>query len=113
MIREGKLCPLHFPAFMLLLILVVVIALVAWALRLMERAIECQEFSLMLAGFLVASTAAAMMTVYFLMGHYMVYMTQTAHASTLGNQVSVADFDQAFNRDWEAFEAVQASASLP
>ncbi|WP_202807638.1 hypothetical protein [Leptolyngbya sp. PCC 6406] len=55
-----------------------VIALVAWALRLMERAIESQEFSLMLAGFLVASSAAAMMTVYFLMGNYMVYIHQAS-----------------------------------
>ena len=65
----GVLC-----GIMLLLILVVVIALVAWALRLMEQALQSQEFSLMLAGFLVASSAAAMMTVYFLMGHYMSYI---------------------------------------
>lgn len=58
----------------MLLILVIVIALVAWALRLMERAIADQEFSLMLAGFLVASSAAAMMGVYFLMGNYMLYV---------------------------------------
>lgn len=63
---------------MTLLILAIVIALVAWALRLMEQAIEGQEFSLMLAGFLVASSAAAMMAVYFLMGHYMVYMDQVS-----------------------------------
>ncbi|MGD1904468.1 MAG: hypothetical protein ACFB0C_00570 [Leptolyngbyaceae cyanobacterium] len=59
---------------MLLLILIVVVALVAWALRLMEQALQSQEFSLMLAGFLVASSAAAMMTVYFLMGHYVSYI---------------------------------------
>lgn len=59
---------------MLLLILVVVIALVAWALRLMEQAIQSQEFSFMLAGFLVASSAAAMMAVYFLMNHYISYI---------------------------------------
>ncbi|MEL6382143.1 MAG: hypothetical protein AAFQ89_06670 [Cyanobacteria bacterium J06626_18] len=63
---------------MLLLILVVVIALVAWALRLMEQAIQSQEFSFMLAGFLVASSAAAMMAVYFLANHYLVYMDHTA-----------------------------------
>ncbi|MEM9002474.1 MAG: hypothetical protein AAGE59_02990 [Cyanobacteria bacterium P01_F01_bin.86] len=63
---------------MLLLIVVVVIALVFWALRLMEQAVKSQEFSLMLAGFLVASSAAAMMEVYFLMNHYMVYMDQTS-----------------------------------
>ncbi|MGP1375525.1 MAG: hypothetical protein ACTS3T_22050 [Almyronema sp.] len=66
---------------MLLLILAIVIGLVAWALQLMEKAIEGQEFSLMLAGFLVASTAAAMMAVYFLMGNYVVFVTQAAHAS--------------------------------
>jgi hypothetical protein len=64
---------------MLFLILAIVIALVAWALRLMEQAVKVQEFSLMLAGFLVASSAAAMMGVYFLMGNYMVYMEQSSH----------------------------------
>jgi hypothetical protein len=63
---------------MLLLILVIVIALVAWSLRLMEQAVKGQEFSLMLAGFLVASSAAALMGVYFLMGNYMVYMDHSA-----------------------------------
>ena len=61
---------------MLLLILLVVIALVAWALRLMEQAIQSQEFSFMLAGFLVATSAAAMMAVYFLTNHYVIYMDQ-------------------------------------
>lgn len=65
---------------MLLLILAIVVALVAWALRLMEQAVKGQEFSLMLAGFLVASSAAAMMGVYFLMGNYMVYMHQASHS---------------------------------
>ncbi|MEO1400804.1 MAG: hypothetical protein AAFV72_06055 [Cyanobacteria bacterium J06635_1] len=59
---------------MAFLILAIVIGLVAWALRLMERAIASQEFSLMLAGFLVASSAAAMMAVYFLMGNYLVFV---------------------------------------
>ena len=63
---------------MLLLILVIVIALVAWSLRLMEQAVKGQEFSLMLAGFLVASSAAALMGVYFLMGNYVVYMDHSA-----------------------------------
>ncbi|MGG6238435.1 hypothetical protein ACQ4N7_07315 [Nodosilinea sp. AN01ver1] len=63
---------------MLLLILTIVIALVAWALRLMEQAVKGQEFSLMLAGFLVASSAAALMGVYFLMGNYVVYMNSAA-----------------------------------
>lgn len=62
---------------MLLLIVAIVIALVAWALRLMEQAVQGQEFSLMLAGFLVASSAAALMGVYYLMGDYMVYLDHT------------------------------------
>lgn len=70
---------------MMLLILVIVIGLVAWALRLMERAIDGQEFSLMLAGFLVASSAVAMLAVYFLMGHYMVFMTEAAHSQQLSD----------------------------
>lgn len=62
------------------IILVIVILLVAWSLHLMEEAVEQQEFSLMLAGFLVAVAAAAMVAVYFLMGHYVGYMQQI-HAS--------------------------------
>ena len=42
----------------------------------MDRALVSQEFSLMLAGFLVASSAAAMVGVYFLMSDYMVYVHQ-------------------------------------
>lgn len=67
---------------MLLLTIIVVIALVAWALRLMEQAIKSQEFSFMLAGFLVASSAVAMMTVYFLMSNYMLYMDQTISSTS-------------------------------
>ncbi|MEL6131575.1 MAG: hypothetical protein AAFR30_16950 [Cyanobacteria bacterium J06628_4] len=61
---------------MTLLIIAIVTGLVIWALRLMDRALVSQEFSLMLAGFLVASAAAAMVGVYFLMSDYMVYMHQ-------------------------------------
>lgn len=61
---------------MTLLIIAIVTGLVAWALRLMDRALVSQEFSLMLAGFLVASAAAAMVGVYFLMSDYMVYAHQ-------------------------------------
>lgn len=53
---------------MLIPILILDVALVAWSLHLMQEAIQQQEFSLMLAGTLVAASAAAMMVVYFLMG---------------------------------------------
>jgi len=78
---------------MLFLILAIVIALVAWALRLMEQAVKGQEFSLMLAGFLVASSAAALMAVYFLMGNYMLYIQQDAQASPRLDYVSSALLD--------------------
>jgi hypothetical protein len=59
---------------MLIPILVFDVALVAWSLHLMERAYTSREFSLMLAGLLVALAAGAMMVVYFLMGHCMSYL---------------------------------------
>ncbi len=45
------------------IVLVVVIALLAWALQLMQSAIDQQEFSLMLAGCLVCSAAVGLATV--------------------------------------------------
>lgn len=61
---------------MLIGILIFDIALVAWSLHLMQEAFESQEFSLMLAGTLVALSAAAMLVVYFLMNSYMGYVSQ-------------------------------------
>ncbi|MEA5510183.1 hypothetical protein VB715_10460 [Crocosphaera sp. UHCC 0190] len=63
---------------MLIPILIFDVALVAWSLHLMQEAVEQQEFSLMLAGTLVAMAAAAMLVFYFLMGHCLTYLT---HAS--------------------------------
>ena len=54
---------------MLIPILIFDVALVAWSLHLMQEALNRKEFSLMLAGTLVASSAAAMLVVYFLMGN--------------------------------------------
>lgn len=54
---------------MLFPILIFDVALVAWSLHLMQSALEQQEFSLMLAGSLVAASAAAMLVVYFIMGN--------------------------------------------
>jgi hypothetical protein len=59
---------------MLIVILIFDVALVAWSLHLMEEAFESREFSLMLAGTLVALSAAAMLVVYFLMGNCMSYL---------------------------------------
>lgn len=70
----------------MIFILLVVVALVAWALHLMQEAIQSREFSLMLAGFLVSVAAAAMMAVYFLMGHYVGYMAHTAQQFSVYSQ---------------------------
>ncbi len=59
---------------MLVSILVFDVALVAWSLHLMDAAVQKQEFSLMLAGTLVAFSAAAMLVVYFLMGNCLNYL---------------------------------------
>ena len=61
---------------MLIVILIFVIALVAWSLRLMQQALFQQEFSLMLAGTLVAMSAAAMLLVYFIVGNCMGHLTR-------------------------------------
>jgi CHASE1-domain containing sensor protein len=63
---------------MLITILIFVLALVAWSLHLMQEAVSKQEFSLMLAGFLVAMSAAAMVIVYFIMNNYMGYISSVA-----------------------------------
>ena len=64
---------------MLVGILIFDVALVAWSLHLMQQAVQQQEFSLMLAGTLVALSAVAMLVVYFLMGNCLSYLTQTGY----------------------------------
>jgi hypothetical protein len=61
---------------MLIPILILNVALVAWSLHLMQKAFDHREFSLMLAGTLVALAAAAMMVVYFLIHNCMMYFSQ-------------------------------------
>ena len=46
-----------------LLLVLAVITLVAWALQLMQAAVDQQEFSLMLAGCMVCSAAVGLTTV--------------------------------------------------
>lgn len=62
---------------MLVTILIFDAALVAWSLHLMRKAFSHQEFSLMLAGTLVALAAGAMLVSYSIMGNCMSYMGQT------------------------------------
>lgn len=70
----------------MVVILFIVVCLVAWALHLMQEAVQRREFSLMLAGFLVSSAAAALVGVYFLMGHYVGYMTEMTDRASIYNQ---------------------------
>lgn len=64
---------------MLIPILILDIALVAWSLHLMQQAFDNREFSLMLAGTLVALAAAAMMVVYFIVHNCLTYFAQISH----------------------------------
>nr|WP_290228580.1 hypothetical protein [Trichocoleus desertorum] len=77
-----------FTSLIVLAIFVVVTALVVWALRLMQKAIEQQEFSLMLAGCLVATAAAAIMGVCFMMSDYMGYVSQLTQRSYITHTFS-------------------------
>lgn len=58
----------------MILVLLLAIPLVAWSLHLMQQAFDYREFSLMLAGALVASSAAALVVVYFLMSSSLGYL---------------------------------------
>lgn len=70
----------------MIFILFIVVALVAWALHLMQEALDRKEFSLMLAGFLVSVAAAALVAVYFLVGHFVGYMDQMSQRVELTEQ---------------------------
>jgi hypothetical protein len=50
------------------------VALVAWSLHLMQAAINRQEFSLMLAGILVAISAAGVVVIYVLISGYVGFL---------------------------------------
>lgn len=63
---------------MLIAILIFDVALIAWSLHLMQQAFDTREFSLMLAGTLVALSAGAMVVVYFLMNTYFCYLDRIA-----------------------------------
>lgn len=90
-------------------ILVVVVGLVAWALHLMQEAIQRREFSLMLAGFLVSTAAAGMMAVYFLMNHYMGYMSEMAERSYVVNEwTNSAEVWSAYGDHWMIVDAPMA-----
>lgn len=66
---------------MLVTILILDVALVAWSLHLMQESLYHKEFSLMLASILVAISAVAMMVVYFLMGTCITHLTQMSQHS--------------------------------
>ena len=72
----------------MVLILVMVIGLVSWALHLMQEAMDRNEFSLMLAGVLVSSAAAALVAVYLLMGDYMAYRSGVVQYYSAYHQAS-------------------------
>jgi len=64
------------------IILIFTAALVGWSLHLMRQALVSREFSLMLAGLLVALAASALMGIYHLIGNYVGYMTGPQHLNS-------------------------------
>jgi fucose permease len=63
---------------MLIGLIVLDMALAAWSLRLMQAASDRQEFSLFLAGILVAAAGAALIGVYGLTNSYMCFLNGIA-----------------------------------
>lgn len=68
---------------MLLTLLLFVIVLVALSLHFMQEAVTRQEFSLMLAGTLMAASAAGVVGVYLVAGNYMGYMTRSHNQAAI------------------------------
>ena len=97
---------------MVITILLIVIALVAWALHLMQEAIEQREFSLMLAGTLVAMAATALVGVYFVMGNYMGYMSHLSPRETAMNQAAYESVARYLEEQDQAYMSASASRSI-
>ncbi len=100
---------------MLIFILAIVIVLVAWSLHLMQQAVDRREFSLMLAGTLVAFSAAAMVGVYFLMGSYLGYVSQLSNyppSEISAFEVSAKKFQLIDLDEFPLAPTAQSTASL-
>jgi hypothetical protein len=63
---------------MLIGLIVLDMALAAWSLRLMQAASDRQEFSLFLAGILVAAAGAALIAAYGFANNYMCFLNGIA-----------------------------------
>jgi hypothetical protein len=97
---------------MVITILFIVIALVAWALHLMQEAIEQKEFSLMLAGTLVAVAASALIGVYFVMGNYMGYVSHLSPRETALNQEAYESVARYLEEQDQIYMSASASRSI-
>ncbi|WP_432813035.1 hypothetical protein [Pantanalinema sp. GBBB05] len=100
---------------MLITILAITVALVAWSLHLMQEAMDRREFSLMLAGTLVAFSAAALVAVYFLMGNYIGYMAQMAHRANQTEeavQIWISQLEPMEGNEAQAFPLSEVSFPL-
>jgi hypothetical protein len=60
-------------------ILIIDIALLAWAMNLMQSAYQEKEFALLFAGTLVSLSAVAIVAVYILSQSYIVYLYSMPH----------------------------------
>ena len=89
-----------------------VVALVAWALQLMQAATDRQEFSLMLAGCMVCSAAVGLATV--------MVLTLTSTNRLLARGMALPLQDEAIGRDvdaiilpWDQTMAPPGSLTIP
>lgn len=98
---------------MVITILFIVIALVAWALHLMQEAIEQKEFSLMLAGTLVSMAATALVGVYFVMGNVMGYVSHLSPQETAMNQEAYESVARYLEEQDQLYLNVSVSRSVP
>ncbi|MEP0979290.1 hypothetical protein [Leptolyngbya sp. FACHB-17] len=98
---------------MVITILFIVIALVAWALHLMQEAIEQKEFSLMLAGTLVSMAATALVGVYFVMGNVMGYVSHLSPQETAMNQEAYESVARYLEEQDQLYMGASVSRSVP
>ncbi|MGG6269596.1 hypothetical protein ACQ4M3_36585 [Leptolyngbya sp. AN03gr2] len=97
---------------MVITILFIIVALVAWALHLMQEAIEQKEFSLMLAGTLVSMAATALVGVYFVMGNYMGYISHMTAQEAAMNQEAYESVARYLEEQDQLYMSASSSRSI-
>jgi hypothetical protein len=93
----------------MIILLLTISVLTFLSLRLMQRAVEQREFSLMLAGALVAIAGAGIIAAYTLMVGCMGYLGSASYASTLPPSLTTAYMEETWIPFTESKEGVSGS----